>query len=125
MSKSSILIVEDNIELGDLFAEILTTTDKAVFLIRDGQEALDYLMQANESVPDIVVLDMHLPHVPGDNLLRYIRNEERYNQTRVVVVTANALMSDAVGDMADIVMLKPISYEQISTIVSRLSPNQG
>jgi two-component system cell cycle response regulator DivK len=125
MSKSSILIVEDNIELGDLFAEILTTADKAVFLIRDGQEALDYLMQANESVPDIVVLDMHLPHVPGDNLLRYIRNEERYSQTRVVVVTANALMSDAVGDMADIVMLKPISYEQISTIVSRLSPNQG
>jgi CheY-like chemotaxis protein len=125
MRNSSILIVEDNIELGDLFVEILTTADNAVSLIRDGQEALDYLNRANESVPDIVMLDMHLPRVSGETLLRCIRNEERYNQTRVVVVTANALMTDVVGDMADIVILKPISYEQISNIVSRLSPTQG
>jgi two-component system cell cycle response regulator DivK len=117
MNKLSILIVEDNIELGQLFAEILESDTIAVELIRDGQKALEYLSKTR---PDIVVLDMQLPQITGDLILKHMRETANLKDIRVVVVTANAMMAAVVENQADIVLIKPVSYAQLNTLVSRL-----
>lgn len=40
---------------------------------------------------------------------------------RVIVVTANAIMASLVDELADIVLIKPVNYSQISTISSSTS----
>jgi len=118
MNPLSILIVEDNLELGRLFVEVLRTESTRVELIQDGQVALEYL---NKTKPDIVVLDMQLPSLSGDQILTHIRADERLKDIRVVVVTANEMMASIVDNQADLVLLKPVSYTQLKTLISRLS----
>ncbi|MEO8613388.1 MAG: response regulator [Chloroflexota bacterium] len=118
MNNLSILIVEDNFELGQIFVEILATDAAHVELIRDGQKALDYL---SKNRPDIIVLDIQLPHVSGDLILKQIRDTAELKDTRVVMVTANAIMATMVESQADVVLIKPVSHTQLSSLVHRLS----
>ena len=50
-----------------------------------------------EDQPIIVVLDLHLPHALGGDILQLIRSEARLAKTRVIVTTADPLMTDSLG----------------------------
>ena len=88
--------------------------------IEDGQKALDRLA---EIVPAVVVLDLNLPHVSGEEILHYIRTDERLSKTRVMLATANALLADMLDQESDLVLLKPISPSQLRILASRLRPS--
>ena len=88
-------------------------------IISDGQTALDRLAVV---VPDLVLLDMHLPHVSGDTILRQIRSDERLAETRIMLATADVNMAESLRDQSDLVLLKPISFTQLRDLASRLRP---
>jgi DNA-binding response OmpR family regulator len=117
MNKSFALIVEDDFELGEVFAVVLKVSDFDTELVRDGQLALKRL---SEKVPDIVILDMHLPGISGLDILDQIRADARLSGVKVVVVTADALLASASDDKADITLIKPVSYHQLSDLSTRL-----
>jgi len=70
--------------------------------------------------PDIVVLDLHLPHQSGTTILAQIRSSERLRNVRVVVTTADARLAELVEEEADIVMIKPIGFNLLRDMTSRL-----
>lgn len=113
-----VLIVEDNPDLRAIFSR---TFDKSKFEVRvaeDGQAALDRL---REEVPDIVVLDINMPRLSGFDVLSHIRRHRETHNTKVIVVTGNALaMHDERAQYADLILMKPVDIHDLMALTSRL-----
>lgn len=113
------LVVEDDPELGEIFTQAVQMSGYEVELISDGGEALERLAFI---VPNLVILDMQLPHVSGDKILRHIRADERLANVTVILTTANDRLADAQREESDFVLLKPISFRQLQTLAMRVRP---
>lgn len=113
------LIVEDNEDLNAIFSSALEKAGYMVTSAFDGTTARKIL--ATE-VPALIVLDLHMPGVSGDVVLKYIREEPRLKDIRVILATADAAFADALHVQADLVLLKPISFSQLSLLASRFAP---
>lgn len=117
------MIIEDNPEQSEIFTKALQLAGFEVEAILDGQAAMDRLAV---TIPQVVVLDLHLPHVSGDKILTQIRSDERLSMTRVILATANPHMADSLRDDSDLVLIKPISFTQLKSLAERLRPvNNG
>lgn len=119
MTNPFALIVEDDIKLATIFAEALRIAEFETEIVLDGQAALNRLAA---TTPAVVVLDLHLPHVSGSELLAQIRADERLAKTRVMLATADPLMAEPLRGQADLVLIKPISFHQIRDLAKRLRP---
>jgi len=111
------LIIEDDEDLSDIFTKALQKAGFEVEPIRDGATAQKRL---GEVVPQVIVLDLHLPHVSGATLLKQIHATEALNKTRIIIATADAEQAEKYRSKATIVMVKPISYSQLRDISARL-----
>lgn len=120
MSNPLALIIEDDKDAARIFSEALLQAAFQTEIIGDGQEAMERL---NEVEPMMVVLDLRLPHVSGDKILRHIRADERLAETRVMIATADSQMAQNLQDDADVVLLKPVSFEQLYFLAGRLHPS--
>jgi len=113
-------IIEDDQDLSVIFADALESVGYKVELIKDGLKAQQRL---SEDVPYLILLDMHLPHISGADLLtKIIKPDERFKDTTVILTTADARMAEAYEPMSDFVMVKPISFVQLRDLTSRLKP---
>ncbi len=117
MPKNIALVIEDDVDLSEIFTRALETAGFEVETIRDGRIAQERL---GEAVPNVIVLDMHLPHVDGPTLLKQIHADERLNKARIIIATADSLQAEFYRNMATIVMVKPISFSQLRDISKRL-----
>src|SRR5512142_219333 len=114
------LIIEDDEDLASIFAEALRGVGFEVEHVADGSVAQERLK--TKEVPYLVLLDMHLPHVSGADLLADMKNDERFKDTIIIITTADARMGETYGEKADFVMIKPISFVQLRDLTSRLKP---
>lgn len=112
-------IIEDDQDLSTIFADALESVGYEVEQIKDGLLAQKRLA---EMAPHLILLDMHLPHISGADLLVQIKKDERFNDTNVILTTADARMAEAYEGMADFVMVKPISFVQLRDLSHRLKP---
>ena len=120
MNERFAMIIEDNEDLAIIFAEALQAAGFQTNIIQDGDAAV---AQLETSVPSIIILDLHLPHVSGEEILEDIRLDQRFDQTRVIIATADPRMADMLKDEADLVLLKPISFGQLRDLAARLAPD--
>ncbi|NJC95550.1 MAG: hypothetical protein C3F07_09270 [Anaerolineales bacterium] len=116
------LIIEDDEDLANIFAEALRGVGFTVEHIADGKIAQERLR--NETPPYLILLDMHLPHVSGADLLIEMKQDDRYQNTTIIITTADARMGDTYGDQADFVLIKPISFVQLRDLTARLKPRK-
>ncbi len=114
--KSIAFVIEDDADLSRIFSDALKAAGFEVEAIRDGESAQKRLQEA---VPYLVILDMHLPHVDGGELLRQIRADERLKETRVIITTADALLGDYYREQADLALVKPVSFSQLRDLTAR------
>jgi DNA-binding response OmpR family regulator len=117
MKRHLAFIVEDEPDLADIFAEALAEAGFATEIIARGDTALARLA---ETVPDIVILDMHLPGVSGDKILRHIRTDPRLAGTRIVVASADDALAQTLEADADLTLLKPVGFIQLRDLAQRL-----
>ena len=115
------LIIEDDEDLASIFAEALRGVGFEVEHIPDGKKAQDRLKSGVP--PFLILLDMHIPHISGGDLLtNIIKKEQHLANTLVIITTADARMGETYSYMADFVMIKPISFVQLRDLTSRLKP---
>lgn len=115
------LIIEDDEDLANIFAEALRGVGFDVELAADGRLARERLK--NGIAPYLILLDMHLPHISGADLLtQVIRRDEQFANTIVIITTADARMGEAYTEQADFVLIKPISFVQLRDLTNRLRP---
>ena len=117
MTKNFAVVIEDDLDLSEIFSEALRASDYEVEMIRDGKAAQERL---KEIVPNIIMLDMHLPFVDGSTLLKQIREDQRLAKTRVIIATADGVQAERYRKMANLVLVKPITYTQLRDLSKRL-----
>jgi DNA-binding response OmpR family regulator len=112
-SPPRILVVEDEIELAELFAEWLSE-EYDVDVATDGEEALELV----DEETDIVLLDRLMPGLSGDEVLETIR--ERGYSCRVAMVTAVEPDFDVLDMGFDDYVVKPLFRKDIQRLVKGL-----
>ena len=115
-NEPSALIIEDDPELVNIFAEALEQSGFQTTTVSDGSLAVELL---SNTVPDIVLLDLHLPGVSGSKILRAIRADGRLCETRVIIATADDRTAEDLRNEADLILLKPISFKQLRKLSAR------
>jgi CheY-like chemotaxis protein len=120
----TILLVEDNPDDATLTELALRTEVPAKLEVaRDGQEALDYLLDDATDLPRLVLLDLRLPNVDGLEVLRRIREHERTCLTPVVMLTSSSAPSDIVAayrNGASSYVRKPVDFDQFAGVVRQI-----
>ncbi len=117
MTSPAILIVEDDKRLAHIFALTLQTMGATITKIEDGQEALDYL---EHNCPDLMVLDLNLPHASGIDILHAIRANPQMDNMPIILATADDRMGESLRSEVDLLLLKPVSPEQLRILANRL-----
>lgn len=117
-TKPLALIIEDHEDQNLVFTAALTQAGYRTESILNGLVAQQRL---NEIVPSMVVLDLNLPGVQGRSLLDQIRNDTRMADVSVILATADGRQAEELRSQSNIVLLKPISFDQLSKLASRFN----
>jgi CheY-like chemotaxis protein len=86
-----ILIVDDDEDDKELFIESAKEVDENITCITatDGQEALRFLKDENNPLPEYIFLDLRMPRINGKQCLEEIRKDKRLRQIRVFIYTTS------------------------------------
>jgi two-component system phosphate regulon response regulator PhoB len=93
MSKTRVLIVDDEASLVDVLVYNFTKEGFDVATASDGREALQ---KCRMQVPDLVILDLMLPVMDGLQVCRQIRSDPRLRDVRVLMLTAKGEETDEI-----------------------------
>ena len=126
----TILLVEDNPDDIELTLDVFETINlgNKIVVARNGAEALDYLFgqgiysATKPLLPQVMLLDLHLPKVDGLEVLRRVREAERTRRLPVVILTSSKEESDLVRSYdlgANSYIRKPVDFEQFTQAVRK------
>src|SRR5699024_2292881 len=116
VEKISVCLVDDNRELVQLMEEYFEGQEdiEVIGIAYNGRECLDML---DELEPDVLVLDIIMPHIDGLGVLNTIRAEERNHDPNVIMLTAfgqEEVMKKAVDLGASYFILKPFELDNLA-----------
>lgn len=120
-----IMLVEDNPDVAETTAAMLTLSGHTVGIARDGKEALAY---AVEFLPEVVLLDVGLPMMDGYEVARRLRELPQVRHARLIALTGYGQASDRQrGREAgfDEHLLKPVDPQMLTDLISRLPRQAG
>ena len=115
------LIVEDDLDAGGIFEFTLQAAGFATSVVKSAHEAFTWLASV---VPDVIVLDLHLPDVPGVEVLRRIRANPQLADVPVIVATAHTEMAEEIEDEVELVLIKPVRYNVLQDKAVELAKTQ-
>jgi CheY-like chemotaxis protein len=120
----SILIVDDDSELRILYRAILEREGYLVDEAPNGAEALKYLMS---HTPDVIVMDMLMPMLGGEAVMRRIQQMPALRDVRIVVLTAYPRFRESAQYLqADQFLVKPVKpIDIIQAISAALDHDNG
>lgn len=128
----TILLVEDNHEHLRLTRYILRTNNVPgdIRVVRDGQEAVDYLYRRNRFAdsassprPHLILLDLNIPRIDGKEVLRIIKSDVQLKDIPVVVVSSSDREEDirfAYKTGAAAYISKSGGFEQLSAALAEI-----
>jgi PleD family two-component response regulator len=118
MSSVRGLIVDDDLDLAKFLGIVLSLAGFECELANSPKEALKFLASHE---PDLIFLDLNLgSDIGGSELLYHIRSNQRFDNTRVIIITGHPSLAQPVGSLADLVLIKPVEIDQLSQLASRL-----
>jgi signal transduction histidine kinase len=118
-SASTILVVDDTADMRALLSELLRE-DYRILLARDGAEGMEMALSHS---PDLIISDVMMPRVDGQEFCRRIRANAATSQTAFVLLTARAETSMKVNGLecgADDYLTKPFDDEELKARVRSL-----
>jgi DNA-binding response OmpR family regulator len=117
-----ILVADDEPHIGRIIKMKLEQGPFRVSLAYDGQEALDFV-NSGEQV-DLVLLDLMMPKLSGLDVLRLIREQEKFKSLPCIILTAGGDAKherDAMELGATEFLTKPFSPKKLYALVARLT----
>ena len=127
-----ILLVEDNPADMELTLHALRAhhVSNPVHVVRDGEEALDFLFcrgpfrdRSFDYAPKVVLLDLKLPKVDGMEVLRQLKADSRTKSIPVVILTSSREERDLVESYqlgVNSYIQKPVDFDQFRSVVKQL-----
>lgn len=124
-----ILIIEDDRDLSKLWEmaiEMLQLPDVQSETRRDGRSALTRVKAPPP--PDLIILDMHLPLVDGQEIYRVARGASHLSRSKVIIITADKELADQLQEDAkggtivppDKIITKPMQIEDFQSMIKQM-----
>lgn len=125
-----ILLVEDNADDIELTLRAFKKSQLTSHIVikRDGQEALDYLLDTDSSgytnpLPTVTLLDLNMPRLNGLDVLKRLRSEERTSTMPIVILTTSDEQCDIVKSYrlgANSYIRKPVDTQEFFAAIQEL-----
>ncbi|MFA6138049.1 MAG: response regulator [Sulfurimonas sp.] len=123
--KTSILIAEDSLTQAEEIRYFLEENGYKVEVCHDGQEALEWLLNA-EKLPDVIVSDILMPHLDGYGLCKKIRTNEKLKNIPVILLTSLSEPHDIIKSIeagANKFLTKPFDHKRLPEVIDELYIN--
>jgi CheY-like chemotaxis protein len=127
-TQKTVLVIEDEPDAAELFAEMMRVSGYRVLKIFSSTPAMAMIVQEK---PDVVILDVMMPDVSGLEVLKFMRRDPDLMGIPVIVVSAKSMPSDIRNGMeagASIYLTKPVGYLDLKQAVEQVtqgtSPSQ-
>jgi len=126
--KLSILLIEDDpIEVMKFNRVVSNLSDISsdVKVAKDGEDALKQLSIKEQTLPDIILLDLNMPKISGLEFLKILKNNDTLKYIPTIILTTSSNRKDMLNCYKEGVsgyMLKPLRYEDyVSKITKTLN----
>jgi diguanylate cyclase (GGDEF)-like protein len=120
-ASATILAVDDNTQILTILTTVLNRRGMKVVALEDSRRFWDVLEETN---PDLVILDLEMPHIDGLDLCRVMRNDRHWSQLPVLFLTGHgdpANFQKAFAAGGDDIVIKPFQgFELVTRIENRL-----
>ena len=132
MQEVEILLVEDNPNDAEMALRALKKNNLSnkVLIVKDGEEALDYLYSRGKFAaknlncrPKIILLDLKLPKVDGKEVLRAIKSDPEKKTIPVIVLTSSQEESDIFESYqlgVNSYIVKPVDFDKFVDAVREI-----
>jgi len=126
-----VLLVEDNAADVSLIEEVLADEQPAprLHVVRDGAKALEFIRESGtETHPALVLLDLNLPKVSGEEVLQHLRATPGWEATKVLIISSSNAVRDrerAIALGASGYFRKPFTLEQFMELGPRVREMLG
>ena len=120
LANISVFIAEDNEINAALLKGALKNMECKVAAAANGVELLHLV---EKEIPDIIILDMHMPVMSGNETLKYLQDAADFRNIPVIIATADAFTQNDNALMkagAAAVIRKPIDYRELQLIMHRI-----
>lgn len=117
--RKKILIVEDEKDIGEALFTITASEGYMVYMASNGEEGLRLALEHH---PDLILLDLLMPIMDGQTMLKHLRADEWGKTAKVIVLTASKSMKD----MSDVLEQGGLEYMmkgdwKLEEVVSRIN----
>ena len=119
MNEKTVMIVEDEEDAAELFAEMMRISGYRVVKTSKSVPAIK-IMTAEK--PDVILLDIMMPEVSGLDILRAMRHDPALAGIPVVIITAKGMPADIKNGMeagASTYLTKPVGFLDLKDAVER------
>ena len=122
MSTKRVYIIEDDPQTSRLYSDALEELGFVIEAQLDGQKAIDWLHE--NPAPTLIMLDVNLPHLSGDDIYERLRGDEKFANTAIFMTTGleyTAKVLKASLQEGDVILNKPVDIYQLQMIARVLT----
>lgn len=119
MTKKKIFICDDDQGIVDMLEMILDDTDNEIVTQTNSIHANEDLIREQ---PELLIIDLWMPVISGDQIIRWIRNDEQLKHMFIVCISASQdgrKIATEAG--ADIFLAKPFDIDELLSIVNEIN----
>lgn len=125
MPPKTVLVADDEPEIRDLFAEVVRREGHRVLTASTGAEVLAL---ANRELPDLILMDLRMPKMDGNEVLCRVRSSPALRRIPIVIISADCagtLGEEARAAGCNECLEKPVEISDIRTILARQAHRVG
>lgn len=120
-----VLVIEDNPANMELATVLLESAGHRIF---SAENAADGISIARSEIPDLILLDIHLPDIDGFEAAAILKKDPITRSIPIIAVTAMAMRGDEAKTLAagcDAYLSKPLHYKDLYRIIESLMANKN
>ncbi len=121
-----VLVVDDSPTLVSAAYDELEQRGYEVEVAYDGNKAIEYLSKNPNLIPDLIVMDIEMPKMRGDEAARKIRDNPSWRHIPIIALTATS--AESIEDWAslfDSYLVKPFGFEEMLELVAEIIGGPG
>jgi len=119
-NQRTIVIVEDDPDTAEMFAEMIRLMGHSVFQVYRGAQAIGLIAEVK---PSAVILDWKMSDISGLEVMQHIKRDAKLAKIPIIMVSAKNLPSDielALNSGASIYLTKPVGYKDFENAIQKV-----
>lgn len=118
--KAKVLLVENYNDLREFQRELLTDHGFEVSEAKDGKAALEFLKRSPDYQPHVIILDLHMPRMNGEELAAELKTQDRFRCVPIVLHSSEIRLQDVAERMnVTELLVKPFTPKQFLDTVKK------